>query len=71
MKTTPTRETAARLTKGADGGASADSRPHPQIAPKPGKSDKFSHMNSVSITKAKILQEFVRFIVTTKLPKSR
>jgi hypothetical protein len=90
MKTNPTRENAAMLTKRADNGAPADSRPHPQIAPKPGRSDQFSHMNSVSITKAEILRtaeaikqagcrdvliiytpEFVRFIVTTNLPKSR
>jgi hypothetical protein len=34
MKTNPTRENAAMLTKRADNGAPADSRPPPQIAPK-------------------------------------
>jgi hypothetical protein len=92
MKTNPTRENAAMLTKRADNGAPADSRPHPQIAPKPGGSGTttFSHMSAVSVAEADIWRtakaikqagcrdvliiytpEFVRFIVTTKLPKSR
>jgi hypothetical protein len=90
MKITPTRENAAMLTKSADNGAPADSRPHPLITPKPGRSDQFSHLNSVSITKAEILRtaeaikragchdvlivytpDFVRFVVTINLPKSR
>jgi hypothetical protein len=90
MKTNPTRENAAMLTKRADNGAPADSRRHLQIAPKSGRSDQFSHMNEVRITKADIWRtaeavkqagcrdvliistpEYVRFIVTVKLPKSR
>ena len=90
MKTNPTRENAAMLTKRADNGAPADSRPHPKIAPKSGRSDQFSRMNSVRITKAEIWRtaeaikqagcrdvliigtpEYVRFIVTVKLPKTR
>ena len=90
MKTNPTRENGAMLTKRTDNGASAESRPHPQIAPKPGRSDQFSHMNSVSITEAEILRtaeairqarcrdvliistpEYIRFVVTIKLPKPR
>jgi hypothetical protein len=90
MKTNPTRENAAMLTKRADNGAPADSRPHPQIVPKPGGLGQFSHMNAVSVAEADIWRtakaikqagcrdvliiytpEFVRFIVTTMLPKSR
>jgi hypothetical protein len=92
MKANPTRENAAMLTKRADNGAPADSRPHPQIASKPGRSGTttFSHINAVSITKAEIWRtaeaikqagcrdvlivdtaEYVRFIVTIKLPKPR
>jgi len=90
MKRNPTRRNAARLIKRADSGAPADSRPHPQTAPKPGKSDQFSRMNSVSMTNAEILrtgeavrqagcrdvliistQDYVRFILTVKLPKPR
>ncbi len=56
MKTNPTRENAAMLTKRADNGAPADSRPHPQIAPKPGRSGTttFSHINEMNIMKADI-----------------
>ena len=56
MKTNPTRENGAMLTKKADNGAPENSRIHPQIAPKPGRSDQFSHTNSVNITKAEILR---------------
>ncbi len=51
MKRNPTPENRGVRTRVAR----ADSRPHPQIAPKPGRSDQVSHMNSVSIT-AEILR---------------
>ena len=90
MKTNPTPESRGVRPKAAENGALADSRPHPQIAPKPGRSDQFSHMSAVSVAEADIWRtakaikqagcrdvliiytpEFVRFIITTKLPKSR
>ena len=52
MKRNPTPENRGVRTKVAR----ADSRSHPQIAPKPGGSNQFSHMNSVSITEAEILR---------------
>jgi hypothetical protein len=86
MKRNPTPENRGVRSKVAR----ADSRSHPQIAPKPGRSDQFSQMNSVSITEAEILRtaeairqagcrdvliistpEYIRFVVTIKLPKPR
>jgi len=84
MKRNPTPENRGVRTKVAR----ANSRSRPQIAPKPGGSDQFSHMNSFSITEAEILRtaeairqagcrdvliistpEYIRFVVTIKLPK--
>jgi len=90
MKRNPIPENSGVPPNAAGNGESALSRSHPRIASKPGRSDQFSHMNSVSVAKAEIRRtakdineagcrdvliiytpEFVRFIVTTKLPKSR
>jgi hypothetical protein len=92
MKRNPAPENPGDRTKAVRTSAPADSRPHPQIAPKPGGSGTttFSHINAVSVAEAEIWRtakaikqagcrdvliiytpEFVRFIVTTKLPKSR
>jgi hypothetical protein len=69
--------------------ARVDSRFHPRIAPNPGGSDQFSHLDSFSLTETEILRtadairqagcrdvlivstpEYVRFVVTIKLPKA-
>ena len=92
MKTNPNPENPGGRTESARKGALPDSRSDPRNAPEPGDfgPTTFSHMNSVSITKAEILRtaeaikragcrdvlivytpDFVRFVVTINLPKSR